>query len=221
MASFACSHPSMCSFESGIRGIVLKPYTSRHPDDLYKNGIQRSSFIPAIELLKSRFEVTDLDSGTGLCMMFTLLTRCLMKHTDYRRIPRALSHVYYDPLTPENAREVEKIFTSMTSSDPEDPVIRNRPLETWGRVLLVPESTSKVAKFKFQDLCGRPYSASDYIEVTKKFGTVFLVDVPKMGMNHKDLVGNIVLHNTMHVDNHTRIQARRFITFIDGQYSSS
>lgn len=38
---------------------------SRHPDDLYKNGIQRSSFVPAIELLKSRFDVTDLDSGTG------------------------------------------------------------------------------------------------------------------------------------------------------------
>jgi len=38
---------------------------SRHPEDLYKNGIQRSSFMPAIELLKAHFEVTDLDSGTG------------------------------------------------------------------------------------------------------------------------------------------------------------
>lgn len=38
---------------------------SRHPDDLYKNGIQRSSFIPCIELIKARFDVTDLDSGTG------------------------------------------------------------------------------------------------------------------------------------------------------------
>ena len=39
--------------------------SSRHPDDLYKNGIQRESFIPAIELLKHRFVVTDLNSGTG------------------------------------------------------------------------------------------------------------------------------------------------------------
>jgi peroxisome-assembly ATPase len=112
------------------------------------------------------------------------------RNLDYRRIPRALSHVYYDPLTPENAREVEKIFTSLTTSDPEDPVIRNRSLETWGRILLVPESTSKVAKFKFQDLCGKPFSASDYIEVTKTFGTVFLLDIPKMGMDKKDLVSN-------------------------------
>ena len=45
---------------------ILLIVTSRHPDDLYKNGIQRSSFIPCIELLKERFEVTDLDSGTGI-----------------------------------------------------------------------------------------------------------------------------------------------------------
>lgn len=44
---------------------LLNQFESRHPDDLYKNGIQRSSFVPAIELLKTRFEITDLDSGTG------------------------------------------------------------------------------------------------------------------------------------------------------------
>ncbi len=38
---------------------------SRHPDELYKNGIQRASFLPAIDILKSQFDVTDLDSGTG------------------------------------------------------------------------------------------------------------------------------------------------------------
>ena len=41
-------------------------YSSRHPDELYKNGIQRSSFLPCIDLLKEHFEVTDLDSGTGM-----------------------------------------------------------------------------------------------------------------------------------------------------------
>lgn len=52
-------YPAICI---GLLVIVIH---SRHPDDLYKNGIQRSSFIPAIELLKSQFEVTDLNSGTG------------------------------------------------------------------------------------------------------------------------------------------------------------
>ncbi|KIK04720.1 hypothetical protein K443DRAFT_675736 [Laccaria amethystina LaAM-08-1] len=165
-------------------GVVCVITSNRHPDDLYKNGIQRSSFIPAIELLKSQFEVTDLDSGT-----------------DYRRIPRALSHVYYHPLTPEHDREINKIFLSLASQDPIDPPIRGRKLTTWGRQLVVPESTSKIAKFNFQDLCGQPLSAADYIKVTETFGTVFLLNVPKMGLDKKDL-------------------ARRFITFIDACYES-
>ncbi|KAF4619457.1 hypothetical protein D9613_005293 [Agrocybe pediades] len=165
-------------------GVICVMTSNRHPDDLYKNGIQRSSFMPAIELLKTQFEVTDLDSGT-----------------DYRRVPRALSHVYYSPITPENSREVQKIFSSLTSENPDDPPIRNRKLNTWGRTILVPESTSTIAKFDFHDLCGQPLSAADYLEVTKNFGTLFVLNIPRMDMNQKDL-------------------ARRFITFIDACYES-
>lgn len=113
-------------------------------------------------------------------------------YSDYRRIPRTLSHVYYDPLTETNRREIDKIFTAYTS-DPTDPVLPNRKLETWGRTITVPESTSSVAKFEFDDLCGKPMSAADYLEITKNFGTIFLLDVPKMGLDKKDLVSRISL----------------------------
>lgn len=108
--------------------------------------------------------------------------------TDYRRVPRALSHVYYHPLSRENEIEINKLFRSLAAADPSDPPIHNRELHTWGRTLLVPESTSKVAKFTFDDLCGKPLSAADYLEVTKTFGTVFVLDIPKLGMDRKDLV---------------------------------
>ncbi|KAI6047539.1 AFG1-like ATPase [Pisolithus marmoratus] len=176
-------------FESLLRyGVVMVITSNRHPDDLYKNGIQRSSFIPAIELLKSQFQVTDLDSGT-----------------DYRRIPRALSHVYYSPLTPENRAEIDKIFhslaTSSSSSSSADPVVANRPLTTFGRTIYIPLSTSRVAKFTFEELCARPLSAADYLEITRTFGTIFVTDVPKLDIGRKDV-------------------ARRFITFIDACYES-
>ena len=64
----------------------------------------------------------------------------------------------------------------------------------------MPESSSTVAKFGFVDLCGKPMSAADYLEITKNFGTIFVMDVPKMGLSQKDM-------------------ARRFITFIDGTSS--
>jgi protein AFG1 len=91
-------------------------------------------------------------------------------------------------LNDDNKREITKIFNSFASSDPSDPPIRNRALDIWGRSLLVPESTSKLAKFRFDDLCGQPLSAADYLEVTKTFGTVFVLDVPKMGLDSKDKV---------------------------------
>jgi protein AFG1 len=172
---------------------------------LYKNGIQRASFIPCIEMLKSRFDVINLDSGTGnaispdvLSTLHELIRRLIV---DYRRIPRALSNVYYHPLTKENSDEVDKIFDALATKDGEE-AVHDRRINIWGRTLRVPESTSHVAKFSFEELCGRPLSAADYIEVTKTFKTVFVTDVPKMDLNAKD-------------------KARRFITFIDGKCVST
>lgn len=99
-----------------------------------------------------------------------------------------MSKVYYDPLSPENELEINKIYESFVSADPTDPPIKGRKLTIWGRTISVPESTSTVAKFDFDDLCGQPLSAADYLEVTKNFGTIFLLNVPKMDLNKKDLV---------------------------------
>jgi len=123
-------------------------------------------------------------------MFYSLLLTSSL--TDYRRVPRALSHVYYSPLTPENRREVDKIFDALTSKDPSDPVTTGRKLHTWGRVIRVPESTSSVAKFDFENLCGQPLSAADYLEITKNFGTIFVVDIPKIKMDRKDLVRSVL-----------------------------
>lgn len=164
-------------------GVVMVMTSNRHPDELYKNGIQRQSFLPCIDLLKSRLGVTDLNSGT-----------------DYRKVPRALSKVYFSPLDDANTREFDKLFDAMTS-DPHDPVVEKRPLKIWGRTLQVPRSTQRVARFTFDELCGRPRSAADYIEICNNFSTIFIDDIPKMGLNQRDL-------------------ARRFITFIDAAYES-
>lgn len=108
-----------------------------------------------------------------------------MPKSDYRRIPRALSHVYYHPLSTENTIEINKLFRAMTG---DAAIVKDRQLTIWGRSLAIPESTNKVAKFTFTELCGHALSAADYIEVTRAFHTIFLLDVPKMDLNHKDMV---------------------------------
>jgi protein AFG1 len=125
---------------------------------------------------------------------------CELTPSDYRKIPRALSHTYYHPLNDITGTEMSKLFLSLTETDPvSKEIVVNRELPLWGRVLHIPESSGSVAKFSFADLCNKPLSAADYLEVTHHFGTVFVEDIPRLGLGERD-------------------QARRFITFIDGQF---
>ncbi|KAH9959858.1 AFG1-like ATPase-domain-containing protein [Russula dissimulans] len=162
-------------------GVVCLLTSNRHPDELYKNGIQRASFLPAIDLLKTQFDVTNLDSGT-----------------DYRRVPRALSNAYFSPLDDATRAAIDAQFDALTEGIP---VQDGKTIRLWGRDLMVPRSAGHVALFTFAELCGRPLGAADYLELTQRFRTLLVTDVPRMGLSEKD-------------------KARRFITFIDTCYDS-
>lgn len=96
---------------------------------------------------------------------------------------------------------MSKLFTSQTSpaaplnsapkgnpdSNP-DPVVDSRELSVWGRKLHVPQSTSKVARFPFEKLCGEPLSSADYLEITGNFEVIFVEDMPELGIDRKDAV---------------------------------
>jgi len=163
---------------------------SRHPDELYKNGIQRTSFLPAIDLLKAQFDVTDLDSGTGpsstifiACPLFISLPG--FNTLDYRRVPRALSHAYFSPLDRATRAAIDAQFTGLTHGIP---IQEGKTIRIWGRNLPVPRSAGHIAQFSFAELCGRPLGAADYLGLTQRFRTLFVTDVPRMGLSEKDKV---------------------------------
>ena len=166
---------------------------SRHPDELYKNGIQRTSFLPAIDILKAQFDVTDLDSGTGplstifiACPSFISLPG--FDILDYRRVPRAVSHAYFSPLDSATRAAIDAQFAALTQGIP---IQEGKKIRIWGRNLTVPRSAGHIAQFSFAELCGRPLGAADYLELTQRFRTLFVTDVPRMGLSEKDKVNVI------------------------------
>ncbi|TPX33071.1 hypothetical protein SmJEL517_g03918 [Synchytrium microbalum] len=163
------------------RGVVMVTTSNRPPDELYKNGIQRSSFIPAIELLKERCEVHTLNSGV-----------------DYRKQKRDKYRVFLYPNNSTNSAHLDSIWRKMVG----DHIVEEKVLYFLGRSMTLPESTPTAARISFEELCGQPHSAADYLEIAKSgLRTLVVTDVPKMTLKHRN-------------------EARRFITLLDALYES-
>ncbi|XP_034248877.1 putative ATPase N2B [Thrips palmi] len=162
-------------------GVIVVATSNRAPDDLYKNGLQRSNFVPFIQVLKDHCNVLSLTSGI-----------------DYRLKSTPGKEKNFFVKTECNANaEMDNIFKYLCSM--ENDIIRPRTLSIMGRNVQFNKTCGQVLDCTFAELCERALGASDYLQLSQAFHTIFIRDIPQLSLKKKS-------------------EARRFIMLIDTLY---
>lgn len=140
-------------------GITLVATSNIPPDELYRNGLQRARFLPAIDAIKQHCDIMNVDAGV-----------------DYRLRTLTQAHLWLSPLNDETTQQMDKLWLALAGAKrahAPELEINHRPLQTLG----VENQTLAVS---FATLCVDARSQHDYIALSRLFHTVMLLNVPVM-----------------------------------------
>lgn len=153
-------------FEALLRyGVLLVITSNSPPGELYREGLQRARFLPAIELLERELEVIAL-AGTE----------------DYRLRRLRREPIYLDSHAPGTSAQLENLFKELAPEHGEG----GTNLKVSGRTLPARHRQGDVVWFDFATLCEGPRSQEDYIEIAHEYRTILLSDVPMFTQPQQD-----------------------------------
>jgi predicted ATPase len=146
-------------------GVCAVFTSNRHPDELYKGGLNRESFLPFVRLLKEQCVIHDMQSTV-----------------DYR-LTNSDAKTYLCPLNDENEAKFDKMFLELTKAMPPQEVV----LRVFGRDVVASRAVGGVCRFDFGELCRSEMSAADYEVLAKTFHTWFIEGVPQFPHQDSDI----------------------------------
>jgi len=145
-------------------GVTLVTTSNIEPDGLYRNGLQRAKFLPAIDLIKQKTRVLELTGST-----------------DFRLRILEQSEIFHCPLDEAAESVMTESFNRMAAE-----CELNHDLEINGRNFHAKRRGDGVIWFEFEELCEKPRGSIDYIEIARAFNTVVLSDMPQLDEQQAD-----------------------------------
>lgn len=153
------------------RGVSLVTTSNVAPDNLYKDGLQRARFLPAIALLNRHTDVIHVDG-----------------ENDYRLRALEKAEIYHWPLDGGANASLGASFASLGVEN----AITGGAIEILGRPIKTVQRAEGVVWFRFEDLCDGPRGATDYIELARLYHTVLISGVPKIGAGENDRAARFI-----------------------------
>ena len=146
------------------RGVIIVATSNRHPDDLYKDGLNRQLFVPFIEIIKDKMEVFHVSEGK-----------------DHRQNQFSSAEVYFAPLSADATRALDDKWDDLTDG-PAKPLV----LTLKGRDITLPAFNNGAARASFADLCEKPLGAGDFLAIAKAINVLILDDIPILSKEHQN-----------------------------------
>lgn len=146
-------------------GVSLVATSNVDPVDLYRDGLQRASFLPAIDLLRRNCHVLHMES-----------------QTDYRLRALTRSPVYRSPIDEDSQDWLAGRWEELGGG----PVKDSGSIEIEGRMIPIRARANGMAWFEFESLCEGPRSANDYIEIAREFHTLLVGNIPALDDQRND-----------------------------------
>ena len=141
------------------RGITLVATSNIAPEGLYKNGIHRDRFLPTIELVQKNCAILNVDAGV-----------------DYRLRVLKQAQLFKSPLNAENEAWMAERFKALTQTQ----VVSTSAIQINNRIVETLGHTDDVLWCDFSELCFKPRSPADFIEIANIYNTVLVSNVPKL-----------------------------------------
>jgi cell division protein ZapE len=154
------------------RGVTLITTSNLPPQDLYKDGLQRQRFLPAIDLIQRNADIVHLDGGI-----------------DYRLRQLEQAPTYLDSKLPDTAAQLKQRFAALaggTAGGPTILTVEDRPIKAQA-------TGAGMVWFEFKDICEGPRSQNDYIELARLYNTVFISNIPEFTHSNENAARRFIM----------------------------